>query len=140
MLLRAYSYLCISIPGFISRMITLTYSSCILLQLAELIKQGSLKVGDVGKVLCQDLSRHCSPSRYIWIQNCYSSYSRRGTWNLKCCLLGAGVKTCITGQIHVNHCWQILLVLETFSLVLFKQPHVSIHLQGHEVIVHQENN
>lgn len=31
-------------------------------ELAELIKQGSLKVGDVGKVLCQDLSRHCSPS------------------------------------------------------------------------------
>uniref|UniRef100_A0A2N9H793 DUF3456 domain-containing protein n=1 Tax=Fagus sylvatica TaxID=28930 RepID=A0A2N9H793_FAGSY len=28
--------------------------------LAELIKKGSVKVGDVSKVLCQDLSKHCS--------------------------------------------------------------------------------
>ncbi|KAA8537391.1 hypothetical protein F0562_026922 [Nyssa sinensis] len=29
-------------------------------ELAELIKGGSVKVGDVSKVLCQDLSKHCS--------------------------------------------------------------------------------
>lgn len=28
--------------------------------LAELIKKGSVSVGDVSKVLCHDLSRHCS--------------------------------------------------------------------------------
>lgn len=28
-------------------------------ELAELIKKGSVKVGDVSKVLCQDLSKHC---------------------------------------------------------------------------------
>jgi len=34
-----------------------------ILQLAELIKKGSVKVGGVSKVLCQDLSKHCSPTR-----------------------------------------------------------------------------
>ncbi|PRQ19320.1 uncharacterized protein LOC133743325 [Rosa rugosa] len=29
-------------------------------EIAELIKKGSLGVGDVSKVLCQDLSKHCS--------------------------------------------------------------------------------
>ncbi|XVF74090.1 hypothetical protein PTKIN_Ptkin13bG0032800 [Pterospermum kingtungense] len=29
-------------------------------ELTELIKKGSIKVGDVSKVLCQDLSKHCS--------------------------------------------------------------------------------
>ncbi|XP_006577930.2 uncharacterized protein [Glycine max] len=29
-------------------------------ELAELIKKGSVKVGGVSKVLCQDLSKHCS--------------------------------------------------------------------------------
>ncbi|KAK6257019.1 hypothetical protein QUC31_000478 [Theobroma cacao] len=29
-------------------------------ELTELIKQGSIKGGDVSKVLCQDLSKHCS--------------------------------------------------------------------------------
>ncbi|XP_024020069.1 protein seele [Morus notabilis] len=29
-------------------------------EFAELIKNGSVKVGDVSKVLCQDLSKHCS--------------------------------------------------------------------------------
>ncbi|XP_061372839.1 uncharacterized protein LOC133315263 [Gastrolobium bilobum] len=29
-------------------------------ELAELIKKGSVKVGEVSKVLCQDLSKHCS--------------------------------------------------------------------------------
>ncbi|XP_015884080.1 uncharacterized protein LOC107419784 [Ziziphus jujuba] len=29
-------------------------------ELAELIKKGSVKVGDVSKVLCQGLSKHCS--------------------------------------------------------------------------------
>ncbi|XP_027355937.1 protein seele isoform X2 [Abrus precatorius] len=29
-------------------------------ELAELIKKGSVKMGDVSKVLCQDLSKHCS--------------------------------------------------------------------------------
>ncbi|GAV88148.1 DUF3456 domain-containing protein [Cephalotus follicularis] len=29
-------------------------------ELAELIKNGSVKVGEVSKVLCQDLSNHCS--------------------------------------------------------------------------------
>ncbi|KAF7817690.1 protein canopy-1 [Senna tora] len=29
-------------------------------ELAELIKNGSVKVGDVSKVLCQDLSKHCN--------------------------------------------------------------------------------
>ncbi|XP_057436788.1 uncharacterized protein LOC130729160 [Lotus japonicus] len=32
-------------------------------ELAELIKKGSVKVGDVSKVLCQDLSKHCSRTR-----------------------------------------------------------------------------
>ncbi|PIA46698.1 hypothetical protein AQUCO_01500321v1 [Aquilegia coerulea] len=32
-------------------------------KLAELIKKGSVGVGDVSKVLCQDLSRHCSKTR-----------------------------------------------------------------------------
>ncbi|KAF5189596.1 canopy-1 [Thalictrum thalictroides] len=32
-------------------------------KLAELIKKGSVEVGDVSKVLCQDLSRHCSKTR-----------------------------------------------------------------------------
>ncbi|CAK9180329.1 unnamed protein product [Ilex paraguariensis] len=31
-------------------------------ELAELIKKGSVKVGDVSTVLCQDLSNHCSPT------------------------------------------------------------------------------
>lgn len=34
-----------------------------ILQLAELIKKGSVKVGGVSKVLCQDLSKHCSQTR-----------------------------------------------------------------------------
>ncbi|KAB2632008.1 hypothetical protein D8674_028255 [Pyrus ussuriensis x Pyrus communis] len=29
-------------------------------ELTELIKKGSVRVGDVSKVLCQDLSKHCS--------------------------------------------------------------------------------
>ena len=29
-------------------------------EFAELIKKGSVKVGEVSKVLCQDLSKHCS--------------------------------------------------------------------------------
>ncbi|KAI9073702.1 hypothetical protein K1719_044366 [Acacia pycnantha] len=29
-------------------------------ELAELIKEGSVEVGDVSKVLCEDLSKHCS--------------------------------------------------------------------------------
>lgn len=29
-------------------------------EFSELIKKGSVKVGDVSKVLCQDLSKHCS--------------------------------------------------------------------------------
>ncbi|RDX99919.1 Protein canopy-1, partial [Mucuna pruriens] len=32
-------------------------------ELAELIKKGSVEVGDVSKVLCQDLSKHCSQTR-----------------------------------------------------------------------------
>lgn len=32
-------------------------------ELAELIKKGSVQVGYVSKVLCQDLSRHCSQKR-----------------------------------------------------------------------------
>ncbi|KOM51738.1 hypothetical protein LR48_Vigan09g039700 [Vigna angularis] len=32
-------------------------------ELAELIKKGSVKVGGVSKVLCQDLSKHCSQTR-----------------------------------------------------------------------------
>lgn len=32
-------------------------------QLADLIKKGSVKVGDVSEVLCQDLSNHCSKTR-----------------------------------------------------------------------------
>lgn len=36
-----------------------------MLQLAEVIKNGSLKVGDVGKVVCQNLSNHCSKSRLV---------------------------------------------------------------------------
>ncbi|KAG4391830.1 hypothetical protein AAZX31_04G015600 [Glycine max] len=32
-------------------------------ELAELIKKGSVKVGGVSKVLCQDLSKHCSQMR-----------------------------------------------------------------------------
>lgn len=35
----------------------------LLVQFAELIKKGSVKVGDVSKVLCQDLSKHCSKTR-----------------------------------------------------------------------------
>ncbi|KAK3010632.1 hypothetical protein RJ639_012335 [Escallonia herrerae] len=35
-------------------------------ELAELIKQGSVRVGEVSKVLCQDLSRHCSPTSGIY--------------------------------------------------------------------------
>ncbi|KAK1555151.1 hypothetical protein Q3G72_022519 [Acer saccharum] len=31
-------------------------------ELAELIKKGSVKAGEMSKVLCQDLSKHCSPS------------------------------------------------------------------------------
>ncbi|KAL8218383.1 hypothetical protein R6Q57_021756 [Mikania cordata] len=31
-------------------------------ELAELIKKGSVKVGEVGKVLCHDLSKHCNPT------------------------------------------------------------------------------
>ncbi|OVA00641.1 protein of unknown function DUF3456 [Macleaya cordata] len=34
-------------------------------QLAELIKKGSIRSGDVSKVLCQDLSKHCSKTRLI---------------------------------------------------------------------------
>ncbi|OAY22504.1 uncharacterized protein LOC110606062 isoform X2 [Manihot esculenta] len=33
-------------------------------ELAELIKKGSVKVGGVRKVLCQDLSKHCVHSSY----------------------------------------------------------------------------
>lgn len=36
------------------------------MQLTELIKKGSVKQGDVSKVLCEDLSEHCSGSRYPW--------------------------------------------------------------------------
>jgi hypothetical protein len=40
------------------------FNGClVLLQLAELIKKGSVKVGGVSKVLCQDLSKHCSQTR-----------------------------------------------------------------------------
>lgn len=35
------------------------------LQLGEVIKNGSLKVGDASKVLCQTLSNHCSRSRLV---------------------------------------------------------------------------
>ncbi|KAJ4702307.1 Protein canopy-1 [Melia azedarach] len=31
-------------------------------ELAELIKKGSVKAGEVNKILCQDLSKHCSKS------------------------------------------------------------------------------
>ncbi|KAJ9165842.1 hypothetical protein P3X46_020667 [Hevea brasiliensis] len=33
-------------------------------ELTELIKKGSVKVGGVSKVLCQDLSKHCTHSSY----------------------------------------------------------------------------
>lgn len=33
------------------------------IQFAELIKKGSVQAGDVSKVLCQDLSRHCNGER-----------------------------------------------------------------------------
>ncbi|KAH9693944.1 DUF3456 domain-containing protein [Citrus sinensis] len=32
-------------------------------KLAKLIKKGSLRTGDVSKVLCEDLSKHCNKSR-----------------------------------------------------------------------------
>lgn len=32
------------------------------MQLAELIMKGSVKVGEVSKVLCHDLSKHCKPT------------------------------------------------------------------------------
>lgn len=32
-------------------------------QLSELIKKGSVKVGEVNKVLCQDLGTYCSQTR-----------------------------------------------------------------------------
>ncbi|XP_057469204.1 uncharacterized protein LOC130758351 isoform X1 [Actinidia eriantha] len=37
-------------------------------ELAESIKKGSVKVGEVSKVLCQDLSKHCSLTRaFVWV-------------------------------------------------------------------------
>ncbi|XP_057469206.1 uncharacterized protein LOC130758351 isoform X3 [Actinidia eriantha] len=38
-------------------------------ELAESIKKGSVKVGEVSKVLCQDLSKHCSLTSY-WKVDC----------------------------------------------------------------------
>ncbi|XP_075658023.1 uncharacterized protein LOC142627989 [Castanea sativa] len=49
---RAYSK---AISSYCGRLIEETEDD-----LAELIKKGSVKVGDVSKVLCQDLSKHCS--------------------------------------------------------------------------------
>ncbi|KAF8377456.1 hypothetical protein HHK36_030834 [Tetracentron sinense] len=34
-------------------------------ELAELIKKGSIRMGDVSKFLCQDLSKHCSKTRSL---------------------------------------------------------------------------
>ncbi|RVX15827.1 hypothetical protein CK203_005726 [Vitis vinifera] len=33
-------------------------------ELADLIKKGSVKTGEVSKVLCQDLSKHCSVTSF----------------------------------------------------------------------------
>ncbi|KAK7815430.1 protein canopy-1 [Quercus suber] len=49
---RAYSK---AISSYCGRLIEETEDD-----LAELIKKGSVKVGDVSKVLCQNLSKHCS--------------------------------------------------------------------------------
>ncbi|KAL6183861.1 hypothetical protein ACLB2K_045271 [Fragaria x ananassa] len=38
-------------------------------EIAELIKKGSLGVGDVSKVLCQDLSKHCSKTSALDEEN-----------------------------------------------------------------------
>ncbi|KAB2629073.1 protein canopy-1 [Pyrus ussuriensis x Pyrus communis] len=34
-------------------------------ELTELVKKGFVRARDVSKVLCQDLSKHCSRARYI---------------------------------------------------------------------------
>ncbi|KAH9693942.1 DUF3456 domain-containing protein [Citrus sinensis] len=43
---------------FVSRLLEETED-----ELAKLIKKGSLRTGDVSKVLCEDLSKHCNKSR-----------------------------------------------------------------------------
>ncbi|XP_076932435.1 uncharacterized protein LOC143597965 [Bidens hawaiensis] len=52
--LRAYSK---EISSYCGRLLEETEDD-----LAELIKKGSVKVGEVSKVLCHDLSKHCSSS------------------------------------------------------------------------------
>ncbi|BBH02648.1 hypothetical protein Prudu_013290 [Prunus dulcis] len=44
-------------------------------ELAELIKKGSVRGGDVSKVLCQDLSAHCSRTSALHQGNGYGNES-----------------------------------------------------------------
>ncbi|KAG8502984.1 hypothetical protein CXB51_001019 [Gossypium anomalum] len=44
-------------------------------ELTELIKKGSVKQGDVSKVLCEELSEHCSGARIIMKQQLFPRHS-----------------------------------------------------------------